>query len=250
MTDQEITDESDKAIEAEGEKLQAEADKAKIESEDDTEKNVEEETETSDDAGEEVEEEQEDQDTDKPDIPVRDHIIARQVRTIEKLRSKLNKDESPDDEDTVVDFNDDELTPEASGAVQKEIQRQVAPLIENLAKKSDEDELQGLFGKEPEAKGFEKRIRAYMGHENYQGVPPSVIYHHLAFGSAQSEGAQRQQAADLEAKQMGGAGSSARPGERPTGDLPTADEISNMSEKEFEELEHKARIGGFAKTQQ
>lgn len=241
MTDQQETDDSDEAYEAEHKKLQSEADKADAEGEDDTTQNVEE----AESEQEAPEAEQESEDTDSPEIPVRDsasHIIARKTRTIEKLRSKLDE---KDDEEPIEADDEDELVPESRDAVQKEVQRQVAPLVDSLAKKSDEDELQELLTSEPEAKGYEKRIRAYMDHDSYQGVPPSVIYHHLAFGNAESEGARRKQVADLEAEQMSGTGSTSRPVDRPTGDIPTAEEIDDMSDEEFDKLEGQARAGKF-----
>jgi len=245
MADEQVPDESDEAIEEEGKKLQAEADKADAESE----KNVEEgqgeeaeaEAEAEADADEEAKGEQEYEDTDSPDIPVRSsasQIIARQKRTIEKLRSKVSEEDVEEDED-------ESLTDESLGAVQKEIQRQVAPLIDSLVTRADEEELQDLFTKEPGAKSYEKTIRAYMKHDNYRGVPPSFIYKALSFENAKSTGAREKEAADLEAKQMSGAGSTSRPSERPTGDLPTAEEIEDMSDEEFEKLEHKARTGKF-----
>ena len=165
------------------------------------------------------------------------HIIARQRQTIEKLRSETN-DEGDDEGD------DDKLTPEASKIVSREVRRHVEPLMETLAQRADEEELQGLLVQEPESKQHEKTIRAYMKNPHYKGVPPAVIYHHLAFDAA--AGSKKKDIADLEAKQNRGGGTIRRPieGQLPHG-IPSVEEQEDMTDAQFEELQHKARSGVF-----
>jgi hypothetical protein len=184
-----------------------------------------------------------------PVIPVRrsaaSEIIARQKRKIKKLESKDDEDV---DEFTPPDGGDDDLTPDAQSAVAKEVQRQVQPLMNTLKTKVDEDELQELFVNEPDAKKFEKTIRSYMSHPNYDGVPPEVVYHHLAFGNAGQKQTKRKQAADLEAGQTGSGGTSHRPGtddELDESGNPTPQELDNMSDEEFEKLQHEVQTGEF-----
>lgn len=195
---------------------------------------------------EQPEGEQPDGEGDKePVVPVRksvqQHIIARQQQTIKKLRSKQEDEE---DDDTPVGDEDDEITPEAANTVAREVKKAVAPIIESLASQADEGELRELFDAEPEAEAMAKQIRAYMKHPSYKGVPPSVIYHHLAFDKALAGTVKKKTAADREALHNKGAGSSRRPKESPTGDIP---DVTDMDDKEFEELQHKARTGQFLK---
>ena len=182
----------------------------------------------------------------EPEVPVRksvqQHIIARQKQTIEKLRSK--QEVEADDVTPEEKGESDELTPEAQSIVAREVKRAVAPIIETLASQADESELQELFAVEPEAKAISRQIRAYMKHPSYKGVPPSVIYHHLAFEKAVGGTVQKKATADREAKLHKGAGSTRRPKESPTGDIP---DVTDMDEKDLEELQHQARTGQFVK---
>ena len=195
----------------------------------------------------------EDEPEDKPDgegdkepvVPVRksvqQHIIARQQSTIKKLRSKQ---EDGDDDDAPVVDEEDDITPEAANTVAREVKKAVAPIIESLANQADEGELQELFESEPEAVKMSKQIRAYMKHPSYKGVPPSVIYHHLAFDKALAGTVKKKTVADREAGHMKGAGSSRRPKENTTGDIP---DVTDMDEKEFEDLQQNVRQGKFLK---
>lgn len=172
------------------------------------------------------------------EIPVRksveQHIIARQKRTIEKLRSK----EEP------VEEKESLLSDTAQSAVGAEIDRKIAPLVEALTSKYDEDEVKALIADNPEAAAHEKEIKRYMAHPSYKGVPAEVIYHHLAFAKAQKVVEEKRVMADSEAAQMRTAGTSRR-GQPRVGKLPTAEEISEMSDEDFEALQHKARTGAF-----
>ena len=177
-------------------------------------------------------------------IPVRksagQHIIARQKRTIEKLRSKEEEEESLPS----MEEDEDGLTPQAKGAVAREVQRHVEPLLKTIASKVDEDELSELFSREPNAKKYEKRIRVFMEHPNYRGVSPAFIYQGLAFKDAQSTGAKRKKVADTEADQMRGGGTSRRPTIKAS-NIPSAEEMDEMTDAEFEELQHKTQLGAF-----
>lgn len=176
------------------------------------------------------------------------NIIARKNRTIEKLRSK--DDEEDDFKPSKGDEEDDDeggLTPEARGAVQREVELAIGPVIKTLASKADEDELQELFSQEPESLKYQKRIRAYMGHKSYQGVPPSMIFHHLAFDAAETTGANRKKAADLGAGQGRGGGRISKTTGAGTGAIPSIEEQNEMGDADFEALQHRVRTGEFVK---
>lgn len=192
------------------------------------------------------------EDIENLDIPVRSsasHIIARQKRTIEKLRSKESEESDhkapAQEDDSGNDDDDDDLTPQARKALSKEINRHVRPLIDSLANKADEDELSSLLSNEPEAKAYEKRIKAYMAHPAWKAVPPSAIYHHLAFEKAASVGMKAKDIANREVLQMRGAGASRRPTDINLTGIPTAEEQESMSESEFEKLQQDVRAGKY-----
>lgn len=183
----------------------------------------------------------------EPEVPVRksaqQHIIARQQQTIKKLRSKQEDEVEPEEK---IEVEDDELTPEAQSVVAREVNKAIAPIVQSLANQADESELQELFETEPEAKEMSKQIRAYMKHPSYKGVPPSVIYHHLAFDKAVGGAVKKKTVADREAGHHKGGGSTRRPKEGSgTGDVPSVEELSDMTDEDFENLQHKARTGKF-----
>lgn len=189
----------------------------------------------------------------EPEVPVRksalQHIIARKNDKIKKLESKQDQgDGGNSDNDDTDDDGDDGLTPEAKGAVDKVVEAKLKPLKDKLVSDADEGELQALISDEPNSKKYEKHIRAYMGHETYKGVPPSVIFHHLAFTQALAIGAKKKEAADAEANGTKSGGRSLQPDTtKGTDGLPTAEAIANMSDEEFSALENDARQGKFVK---
>ena len=181
------------------------------------------------------------------EVPVRtsaqQHIIARQKRTIEKLRSKAEEDEMYQPSEKAEE-EEDYLDPQVKSAVDRQIQRRLDPILGTLASRADDDELSTLFLQEPSAKKYEKRIKAHM--DVWKNVPAKSIYQSLAFADAQAIGTKRKQVADMEAGQMKSGGRSVRPtGGRKKGGLPTAEEINEMSEEDFEGLLHKAQTGAF-----
>ena len=182
------------------------------------------------------------------EIPVRrsaaQHIIARQAQKIEKLRSKVDEDD--DFQPPKPEGDEGELTPEAAGAVQRVVQETLRPVLDTLGARTDEDELQDLYGREEGAQKYDKKIRAYMKSPHYRGVAPEVIYHHLAFEEAAESGRARGEAADHEARQARGGGRPARPTGSTSG-IPSADEQNEMTDEQFEELQNKARSGDFVK---
>lgn len=181
----------------------------------------------------------------EPAIPIRQsvaqHIIARKNEKIKKLEALAAK---PAEEEPYDDGSYDDLAVGDQESIDKRIDAKIAPLLKSLVSKADEDEVNALFTTEPEAKKYAQHIKAYMGHDMYKGVPPSVIYHHLAFNNAQAVGAKRKQAADFEASQARGGGRVVPP-KGSSSDIPSAEDIQGMSEEEFEKMENDARQGKF-----
>ena len=182
----------------------------------------------------------------EPEVPVRrsvqQHIITRQQKTIKKLRSK----QEDGDDDVLTDDEDDEpedSTPPSRNVVADEVRKTVAPIVETLRGQIDDTELKELFETEPDAKAMSKQIRKYMAHPEYKGVPPAVIYHHLAFDKAIDGSVKKKNVANREANLHRNAGSSRRPKEG-SSDLP---DVSDMDDDEFDKLQDKARQGKFLK---
>lgn len=180
----------------------------------------------------------------EPEVPVRkvvgqQNIIARKNKTIKKLR-----EEKGDDDDGADDEGDDDLIPSAAKGVRKEVARALAPLMESLGSRADDDDLKDLYSNEPDAKKFDRSIRTYMKHPAYKGVAPSVIYHHLAWDDAQATGIKKKGVADKEAGKVKGAGSSKRLKGK-SGNIPSPDELADMSEKDFEALQNDVLQGKY-----
>lgn len=203
------------------------------------------EDENDDDKGGEEEEEEDDAGDDDAEVDVsvrksvQSHIITRQKKTINKLRKKEGEDEDEDDND------DGELSPEASSAIEEGIGKAIKPLKEALTGKIDTDELDSLFTSTPNAKKYEKRIKAYMASDEWSKVPVTAIYRYLAFENAESIGAKKKKVADKEADQTRGAGSSIRSNKAGDGNVPSIEEMGDMSDAEFEKLQQEVQRGKF-----
>ena len=184
----------------------------------------------------------------EPEVPVRrsvqQHIITRQKKTIDKLRSKQEDgdDDVLDDEDD-DSLDEDEPTTPSRNSVANEVRKTVAPIVETLRGQIDDTELKELFEIEPDAKAMSKQIRKYMAHPEYKGVPPAVIYHHLAFDKAVDGSVKKKTIANREANLHRNAGSGRRPKEG-SSELP---DVSDMDDDEFDKLQDKARQGKFLK---
>lgn len=179
----------------------------------------------------------------EPEVPTRkvfdqQNIIARKNKTIKKLRGEDDDSGSDDDE------SDDDLTPEAKSGVQKQVSKALKPVLDHISKTADETDLKDLYSAEPDAKKFDRAIKTYMKHPAYKGVPPAVIYHHLAFAQAQATGAKKKGIADKQAGKVRGAGNSKKSSGR-SGGMPTPEEMNKMSDAELEKLQHDVRTGKF-----
>lgn len=192
--------------------------------------------------GEESDEEEEEEKDEAPkEIPTRkstlQHILARKNKKIEKLEKKEKEDTQEEEEE------DDEE--DIGKKVEKAVRQQIEPFVKTLASKADEDELQALIANEPEAKKYENRIRAYMANEHYQGVPPDVIYHHLAFAKSAGITQKKKDIADKEANLNKGAGQTKRKVVRKTGKIPSIEEQENMSDEEIGKIAEDVMQGNY-----
>lgn len=183
-----------------------------------------------------------------PEIPIRkfnaQHIIARKNEKIKNLEKKLK--EGDEGYEAPAGDEEEDLTPETASAVEKIVQKTMAPLLGKLASDADEAEFQALIATEPEAKNYANHIKAYMAHDSYKGVSPTVIFHHLAWTASQALGAKKKKAADLQAAQSRGGGNQIID-KGTVGDLPSAEDIASMSDADLEKMENDARQGKFLK---
>lgn len=198
------------------------------------------------DTDEEEEEESDSDDPSKLTIPVRSsysasEVIARQKRQIDKLKGK--QQEESDDAEGEEEEDGERLSPEAARALSREVRKATEPIAHALARQSDEKELQELFASDPAAKSYEKRIRAFMGHEAYRNVPAVAIYHHLHYEAAKKAASEKRSKADREAGHSRTGGHPTRT--RSDFDKLTAEGISDMSDEQFAELQQRVKTGQF-----
>lgn len=189
---------------------------------------------------------------DEDEIPpvrksVGEYIIERKEKTIENLKIAEQNKIIEDLRSKTEGGEEEVLTSKAQDMISKEVSDRIKPVIDTIASTTDENELKELFAKEPEAEKFEKQIKAYMKHPVYKGVPPSVIFRNLAFDDAEIMGARKKRIADKEIELSKGGGSGVRPTERNSGDVPSAEDIENMSDEDFKALGNKALSGEFIK---
>jgi hypothetical protein len=175
-----------------------------------------------------------------PEIPLRkfnaQHIIARKDEKIKKLESKLKEG----DEGYVPPEEGEDDDQDIETRVKSSVEKALKPVLDILISKTDEDELQALVKAEPEASKYANHIRAYMTHDAYKGVSPTVIFHHLAWQNAQAIGAKKKKVADLEAGQAKSGGRNLGSDQKGDGKFPTPEEIAEMSEANFQKMQEEA----------
>ncbi len=192
---------------------------------------------------------QENQQQDEDIIPVRrstianmQHIIARKDRQIGKIQKKNSQDDESaggDDESAGGDIDE---------KINQAISQRMGPLQEHLLNRADEDELQDLYRAEPESKEMDKQIRAYMnftakdGSKPYANVPPSVIYHHLAFSGIQTKVTKQRDGADRAAAHGRSTGHSRRPSGA-SSDIP---DVTDMTDEQMRKLNSDVMSGKFS----
>lgn len=200
-----------------------EVEEAVEESTEESEEETTEETTEEEEEASEVESEEESKEESKEEtetvIPVRSnasHIIDRKDKKIAKLEAELaDKDVEEEVKETV--------DPDITERLERIEQRQLA--------QADSNDLSSFFEQEPDARKYEKSIKAYMEHGSYKGAAPEVIYHHVAWKDSQSKTDSKRKAADLEAGQTKSAGSGKR--DTKSKDARTATDIKNMTNEEF-----------------
>ena len=87
----------------------------------------------------------------------KDFIIERKDRKIAKLEGEIEEE------------------PEGSSDTRAVIREELAPLTQMFTKSKDEEELQSVLTKYPDAKKLEKQVRMYMENDAYSRVPVEFI---------------------------------------------------------------------------
>lgn len=150
---------------------------------------------------------------DAQERPSASYIIERKNRQIEKLREEKESNE--------------------------QLVERLARLEQMISGQADQSELADLYDKYPDAKDYDKEIRAYMEHEDYKNASPEVIYHHVSYNDKKTKSENKKKVAEFEAKQTRTVGSSSR--STSTKSEVSADDIRNMSDTEFAEYEKELR---------
>ena len=167
------------------------------------------------------------------------YIIERKNKKIEKLSKKDEDEEEIDEEE------DENLTPSGKKAISRAIEEQVGPIKTALKRETDEKELQGVLSKYGEnAKPLETKLRKYMDHPAYAGVPVEQIFLGLAakkYGLALPDKEKEKEEADEAAGGSKIPGGSKRKKES-TGKIP---DVSKMSDAEVDRLADQVKTGQF-----
>lgn len=197
------------------------------------ESNQEEETHKKDEDSREDDEEQE------PGIRKgpKDFIIDRQKETIGKLRKKPSPDEEEEHEEEDDEFGDEELTPEAQKAIEKEVGRVTAPLAERVSESQVEREVDDYIRGNPASSAHRAKLIRYAKHPAYRQVPIEFIAKGLDAENAEKRGAEKERSAKTRSDGSRTGGSSVR---QTGGAYP---DFRSMSPKEFKEYSEKIRRG-------
>ena len=181
-------------------------------------------------------------------IPVRRSSLHNVQGFTKRKASEEAKEKSshvPEKSEDEDEGEDDELTPESRGLIRKEISRGIEPLRNLLVSQADEQELNELYANNSDAKKYDRDIRKYKDHPAYAQVPIISIYRMIAFEKAETTGAQKRNVANVEARQSRTGGHSRRPQERASGNIPSEEEINEMSDAELEGLRFRVNRGEF-----
>ena len=131
-------------------------------------------------------------------ISIKDHIIERKQRQIEKLKAAKEGEGEESEEEAPAAVSKDALHEAVAEAVE--------PITKALAESEDEKELLEAFTKRPEAKKYEAQIRRFMSNPAYSLVPVEFIINGIL-----GDRAAKKQAADEEAKGTRQGGHQRRP---------------------------------------
>lgn len=152
---------------------------------------------------------------DKFHVPVRKgpefFHAQRQKGRFDKFEERFQRLESVIDQlvkggDGEGEETDAVLTKEELAA----IDRKLKPYVDSFQEHVVNTEVADYLGKRPEHRKYEGLARKYMGTKGYEKVPAEIIFKALAYDEAFKIGAERANAANIEAKENQLGGNSAR----------------------------------------
>lgn len=139
------------------------------------------------------------------DSEIKDRIIERKNRQIEREKKKHEKDGADDDDDD-DSGDDDDVDAKVGSAVKKELE----PFKQQMQIEQDERDVDKYIGDNPEFKGLRDKALNLMKHPSRQSLPIDVIMAEAAGGTKglMKLGAKKAKQADDDANSEGGGGGS------------------------------------------
>jgi len=127
---------------------------------------------------------------------------------------------NPDDVDVEVRTTDkkeegeeeDDTDPEDRSIIDKRVQRETAPIKEELQRQRDTNEVDGFIRDNPEFGKYRKVALKYMANSSYGNIPAHNIMAIVSSRDQQKLGARRERIADKKARDTQSGGSSGRKG--------------------------------------
>jgi hypothetical protein len=115
-----------------------------------------------------------------------------------------DSDESDQNDDT--EDSDEELSDEDAAAIDKRIDKAIAPFRKAAAEQEVETEIANFLQENPDFKPFEAKVKRWANHPNREGVPVESIFYEVAGPKLMQMGAKRAQAAAKKANKTKGSG--------------------------------------------
>ena len=160
-------------------------------------------------------------------------IFVRKDRKIEKLKKEKEEGE---EEPLAEGGKVEEVSPEGKNVIKEEVERVTDPILQTVRTQADEQELQDVITKYPNAKSMEQDIRKYMEHSAYKDVSVEFIFLGLAAKQGKLATGKTEAEKEAEESKMGGHGRRATE----EGEFP---DVSKMTDKEMDDLVFKAKTG-------
>lgn len=121
-------------------------------------------------------------------------------RAQEKAKREKAGESGKDETDDAEDGDDDDDLSEADRiALDKRIEKQLAPFKKQAAEQEVETEIANFLAKNPDFKPFEAKVKRWALHPNRSGVPVKSIFFEVAGDKLLALGAKRAKAADVKA---------------------------------------------------
>ena len=192
-----------------------------------------------DEAGKETEEEgnTESEEDFEPEVrkkDKKDFIIERLQKKNEKLQGKAQEEERSDE-----DLDDYE--PNDISAVEKIVDKKLAPLVEQQRQAEDKAEVDSFVTENPQFKPYKDKMLKYRSHPAYEQVPIQHIANIVAGKDLAKLGASEALRAQEEAKQaqMGGGSARGKTGEQKSVWDMSRDEFAKEREKQLREARNR-----------